>query len=107
MNGDGVEILVTPEILDEKAEEVKNISDQMEQIFEDIQNKVDRTRSYWVGEAADAHREAFKKQKTTINDILKRLREHPVDLQKIAKTYRGTEQALEEGAMQMSSNLIE
>lgn len=49
----------------------------------------------------------FEEQKDDVETLLKRLKEHPVDLQKIAKTYIDTEQRQTEASSQMSSNLID
>lgn len=107
MDGSGVEIKVRPEVLDQKAQEVTAAVTQMEQLFESIQETVNRTQYYWIGEAGNVHRSAFREQKDDIEELLKRLKEHPVDLQKIANTYRTTEDLLARTTSQMSSNLID
>ncbi|MCC8026246.1 MAG: WXG100 family type VII secretion target [Clostridium sp.] len=107
MDSAGVEIKVLPEVLNAKAQEVTAAIGQMERLFESVQRTVDRTRYYWVGEAGELHRNSFKEQQDDINHILERLKEHPVDLQKIAHTYTQTEEQLTQAASQMSSNLIE
>lgn len=107
MNGSGVELKVSPDVLDRKAVEVTGAITQMERMFETVINTVERTKNYWIGEAGNAHRAAFLEHKDDIAEILQRLKEHPADLQKIANTYRDTESALTEAASQLSSNLID
>lgn len=107
MDGLGVEIKVEPDVLDAKAQEVSSAVSQMEQLFNSIQATVDRTQYYWIGEAGNVHRNAFREQKDDIEVILKRLKEHPVDLRKIANTYRTTERDQTNISSQMSSNLID
>lgn len=107
MSESGVEIKVQPEVLDLKAQEVTTAISQMEQLFNSVLNTVSRTQYYWIGAAGDVHRQAFEDQKDDITTILNRLKEHPVDLQKIANTYRTTESALAEAASQLSSDLID
>lgn len=107
MDGAGVEIKVQPEVLRAKADEVSGAIVQMEQTFESVQSTVERTRYYWIGEAGELHRRMFEEQKDDVEELLKRLKEHPVDLQKIAQTYSDTEQAQTAAASQLSSNLID
>ncbi|MDO5415633.1 MAG: WXG100 family type VII secretion target [Lachnospiraceae bacterium] len=107
MNASGVEIRVLPEVLNAKAQEVTAAITQMEHLFENVQTTVSRSKYYWIGEAGELHRKMFEEQKDDVAEILVRLKEHPVDLQKIAKTYTSTEQQLAEAASQMSSNLID
>ncbi|MCI8950220.1 MAG: hypothetical protein HFG49_09280 [Lachnospiraceae bacterium] len=107
MDGSGVEIKVQPDILNAKAEEVSAAVAQMEQLFDTVQTTVGRTKYYWIGEAGELHRRMFEEQKDDVETLLKRLKEHPVDLQKIAKTYIDTEQQQTEASSQMSSNLID
>lgn len=107
MNASGVEIKVQPEVLDAKAQEVTTAIAQMERLFDAALNTVSRTQYYWIGAAGEVHRKAFEDQRDDITAILNRLKEHPVDLQKIANTYRETERALTEAASQLSSDLID
>jgi len=116
MDSSGVEIKVQPDVLNAKASDVStSISQmeqlfdtvQMEQLFDTVQTTVARTKYYWIGEAGELHRKMFEEQKDDVETLLKRLKEHPVDLQKIAKTYIDTEQRQTEASSQMSSNLID
>ena len=107
MSGAGVSFRVQPDVLDAKAQEVSNEIDKMEKLFQNIQTTVNATKHYWVGEAGDVHRRAFQSQKDDIENILKRLKEHPVDLRMIAGTFRETEAKVEAVFSQMSSNLID
>lgn len=107
MDGSGVEIKVQPDVLNAKASEVSSSISRMEQLFDTVQSTVARTKYYWIGEAGELHRRMFEEQKDDVETLLKRLKEHPVDLQKIAKTYIDTEQQQTEASSQMSSNLID
>lgn len=107
VNFSDVTIKVTPEILNSKAQEVTAAITQMERLFDAVQNTVERTRYYWKGEAGDLHRKLFMEEKDDIMAILERLKEHPADLQKIARTYTVAEDNLTEAAGYMSSNLID
>lgn len=107
MESTGVEIKVQPEVLDTKASEVTSAVTDMENILESVLGTVKNTKSYWVGQAGDLHRAAFQEQKGAMELLLKRLKEHPVDLQKIAKTYRDTELIQTNSMDWLSSNLID
>ena len=107
MDSSGVEIKVQPDVLNAKASDVSTSISQMEQLFDTVQTTVARTKYYWIGESGELHRKMFEEQKDDVETLLKRLKEHPVDLQKIAKTYIDTEQRQTEASSQMSSNLID
>lgn len=107
MYGSGVEILVQPDVLRQTADEVTSCIGQVETLFVSVQTTVGHTRHYWIGEAGDLHRKAFEEQMDDIDQILVRLREHPVDLLKIAGIYDETDTRQAEASSQMSSNLIE
>ena len=107
MDSSGVEIKVQPDVLNAKASDVSTSISQMEQLFDTVQTTVARTKYYWIGAAGELHRKMFEEQKDDVETLLKRLKEHPVDLQKIAKTYIDTEQRQTEASSQMSSNLID
>ena len=98
-----IEIKVTPDVLEKKAQEVTTAINKMERCFDQVQNLVARTRYYWVGQAGEIHRELV----TDMEQIIKRLKDHPDNLRKIAGTYRVTESEQTEQSMAMSSNLID
>lgn len=102
-----IEIKVTPEVLEKKAQEVTAAINQMERCFDQVQNLVARTRYYWVGQAGEIHRELVTEKKEDMEQIIKRLKDHPDNLRKIAGTYRVTESEQAEQSMAMSSNLID
>lgn len=107
MSGFGVSFRVQPEVLDQKAQEVSSEVERMERMFRAIQSTVSATQHYWIGEAGNAHRKAFQEQKDDIEMILKRLKEHPVDLRMIAGTYRETETRQTDAMYELSNNLID
>lgn len=102
-----VTIKVTPEVLNTKAQEVSAAVSQMERLFDSVQATVERTKFYWVGEAGNLNRKLFQEQKEDVREIISRLKEHPVNLQKIAKTYSGTEDTLTEAASRLPNDLID
>lgn len=95
-----VELLVTPEVLNQKAGEVEKNVANMKQRFENMKTLVERSKSYWVGDAGDQHRQNYLNQAESIDMVLRRLGEHPGDLRSIAQTYTATELKIEESVIQ-------
>jgi len=75
--------------------------------FDNLNTSISRTKTYWIGEAGDAHRKAYEDQKADIDEILRRLEEHPRDLVSIAQTYTDTELEIEEYISSLPSDLID
>lgn len=92
----GVELLVTPEVLNQKAVEVEKNVAAMRTHFETMRTLVGKSKGYWVGEAGDMHRQNYTEQQENIEQILRRLAEHPADLRVIAQTYSETELRIED-----------
>ncbi len=90
-----VELLVTPDVLNQKAIEVEKNVNNMRQRFDAMRTLVDKSKGYWAGEAGDMHRQNYTEQQDNIEQILNRLSEHPVDLRNIAQTYSATELKVE------------
>ena len=107
MSNVGVSFRVQPDVLDEKAQIVSSQVKSIEDLFKSIQSTVSSTRNYWIGEAGNTHRKAFQSQKDDIETILKRLKEHPVDLRKIAGTYRDGEKVVADIMNGLPNNLID
>lgn len=95
-----VELLVTPEVLHKKATEVENHVKAMKTRFDNMKMLVDKSNGYWIGEAGDMHRKNYTDQMENIDQILRRLGEHPGDLRTIAQTYSDTELKIEETIIQ-------
>ena len=79
----GIELLVTPERLNQKAGEVEK-------------HVVQKSKGYWIGDAGNMHRQNYSEQQDNIEQVLRRLGEHPGDLRAIAQTYTATELKIEE-----------
>jgi WXG100 family type VII secretion target len=86
-----VELLVTPEQLNNKAAEVEKNVANMRTRFDNMKRLIDKSQNYWIGDAGDMHRQNYADQVENIELVLKRLAEHPEDLRAIAQTYSETE----------------
>ncbi len=87
------QLTVTPEQLVAQSNEVRSAAGDLQDSFERMKKLVEDTRNYWKGEAADAHREGYTKNQTSIEEILDRYREHVRDLEQMAGVYREAETA--------------
>ena len=63
----------------------------MKKRFNEMSNVINRTKSYWTGEAADKHRKLYSDQKGYVDKMIARLLEHPVDLGLISAEYINAE----------------
>ena len=92
----GIELLVTPERLNQKAGEVEKHVANMRQRFVAMNVLVQKSKGYWIGDAGNMHRQNYSEQQDNIEQVLRRLGEHPGDLRAIAQTYTATELKIEE-----------
>ena len=82
-----ITLRVKPEALRTKSAEFTRIIDDIEKRFQRIMDISGKTRGYWIGEAGDKDRQGYSSYQTDISFIMKRLREHPVDLLQQAGIY--------------------
>ena len=106
ISGSGVKLKVTPEQLILKADEVLEDVNTMKTCIDTIQEKVDGTKGYWIGEAGELHRNLYYNQKENIDLIMRRLDEHPKDLKVIAGKYTAVEKEVEGIANALTDNVI-
>lgn len=95
-----VELLVTPEELANQANEVEKRVGNMKQRFDNLKRLVEKSKGYWIGDAGDMHRQNYVNQEANIDQVLRRLGEHPKDLRAIAQTYTTAELIIEEAIIQ-------
>ena len=86
-----ITLRVKPEALRTKSTEFTRIIDDIEKRFQRIMDISGKTRGYWIGEAGDKDRQGYSSYQTDISFIMKRLREHPVDLLQQAGIYEEAE----------------
>lgn len=82
-----IQLKVNTEKLREVSESVSGNITTINDNFNGIYFIVDSSVSYWDGAAADKARKLFNDKKESVNDIIKRLREHPRDLMTMAGVY--------------------
>lgn len=101
-----VHIKVNSAVLNSKAQAVSKSVAGMANCLEQLERIVSRTSCYWIGEAGDVHRKMYQEQKPQIEEMIKRLREHPADLVIIARTYEATEIAVQSIAAELPGDAI-
>lgn len=99
-------LIVTPETLEAKAEEVSGYIGKMKAECDKLQSFVNATTGYWIGEAGDAYRKKYMEYEPEIDNMFRRLTEHVTDLQKMANVYADTEAAAMEIAESLPADAI-
>lgn len=102
-----VSVKVRPEVLAEKSQEVSASIRKMASCFEELERIISRTGYYWIGEAGDMHRKLYQEQREAVDEMMKRLEEHPKDLLTISQTYVQAEQAVTSIANELPGDVIE
>lgn len=103
---ENAKILVTPEELKAKSTEVSNKVADMTTHFTQLKSYVDKTATYWIGDGGDVHRQQYADLVDEVEEILKRLAEHPKDLLEIAGVYSDVEKQIEEFSMALPGDVI-
>ena len=88
---ENIRIKASPQALLAGASDVQNSVTGIKNRFADIEAAVNRSSGYWQGDAADAHRAAWREMKGTVDEMLARLLEHSTDLKSMAQVYLGAE----------------
>ena len=82
----------TPEHFKEKTDQVSREIGAMTDAFGELAAVISRTSHYWIGEAGDHYRTLYTENKKEIEEILKRLGEHPEWLLQKAQIKKQDEQ---------------
>ena len=82
-----ITLLVTPEVLQQKAQTFRSMAIQVKALHDDMIQRVHSTASGWEGNAADAYRAKFSALQASMDTINRMIMEHSTDLEKIAQEY--------------------
>lgn len=82
-----IQLKVSPDAMRAKAQEITDQASRIENSWNRIHDLIENSKSYWQGDASEYHRKYLKENDEDIKKMLKRLREHPEDLQKMAGIY--------------------
>lgn len=98
--------LVTPEQLYTKAEQVSSEISSMKGRFDSMKSVIEKTSSYWIGDAGDHYREVYSEQEPSLEEMFARLSEHVTDLQTIAGQYVTTEKMVQNMTQALPADVI-
>lgn len=87
----GMILKVTPVEMKNKAASIEKKISEVEKSFGEIDKIIKATQRYWIGEASDQHIQNYEKKTDDIDNAIKNLKEHPVDLRKMAGIYEEAE----------------
>ncbi len=88
---EGINIKVQTNVLTRKAGEITDAVSKVEREFAQLESAVSRSAGYWTGDASDVHRKYLREIKLDMQDVIKRLKEHPKDLLAMAGVYEEAE----------------
>ena len=103
---DGITIKVDTSVLEARADVAEKQIQNVRNHFESIAQIVNRSTSYWEGDANDAHRREYGEYQDDIEECLARFQENVDDLRKIAGIYKENEQVNTEFSHELPDNLI-
>lgn len=106
MTTDNTGIMVTPEILTEKAAQIAERLEKIQQYLDILSQTVARSGGYWIGEAGDLHRGMYEEKKPLIKEIMHRLQEHPRQLCRMAGVYMDAEDTVRRTAEMLPDDIL-
>lgn len=80
-------LLVTPEVLQQKAQTFRSLAVQVKALHDDMIQRTSATASAWEGNAAEAYRSKFTALQSSMDTINRMIMEHSTDLENMAQTY--------------------
>ena len=104
--GNNFQIKVSTDILRAKEDVVTGKVSEMEGGLNEMKQVVMRTANYWIGEGGDARRNSYINQQAFVEEMVKRLKEYPMDLLKMAGIYEEAEKDNEEIPHALSADVI-
>ncbi|MDE5778007.1 MAG: WXG100 family type VII secretion target [Lachnospiraceae bacterium] len=97
---------VKPDVLISKSDEIRQSIKVIDKNFKEIDKLITGTKNYWQGDASDTHVQQYQRMKEDFDTIVKRLMEHPTDLEKMAGVYQEVEEAIEQMATSLPTDVI-
>ena len=89
-----------------KSTEITGQINKIEKYWKDLKDVVKRSKSYWKGDASDLHQKYLDECDEEVQEILKRLREHPSDLLAMMGVYNEAEKKAEQIANSLPDDVI-
>lgn len=101
-----IRIKVETAVLEARAEAVEEKIKDVRQRFDKIGETVANSRSYWEGDANDAHQREYREYHEEIEEALSRFQENVTDLRRIAGIYREADRAAEQMNRDLPADVI-
>lgn len=95
----------TEQLADASRDIEKKIND-LKSAFEEMTSAMNRTNGYWLGEAGEAHRRAYRQMQPHQEEVLKRLREQAADLAQIAGIWEEAEREVKDTDLALPDDVI-
>lgn len=102
----GITLKVTPNVLKTQSGVVSSEVNSLERTWREMESVFKKTKGYWEGEASTQHMEYYDDVKDDVETIIRRLKEHPVDLLKMAGIYEESESAAQQIASTLPEDVI-
>lgn len=104
---EGMDLLVSPELLRVKAESLEKKTGEVSRFLEEIERKAEGSREWWKGAGGEAHRQAFSQENGELQEILRGFQQHIRDLKTIVSQYEKGEVQVQEMIEELSLGVIE
>ena len=101
-----IQIKVIPETLVSISADVTQKIDRVQSAFQDLEQIIQNTSSYWEGDGNSECIEAYQNRKENYENIFRAFREHIVSLQEIAGVYQQVEATAEDLSMDLNGDVI-
>lgn len=102
----GVTLKVAPSVLKTQSGVVSSEINTLEQAWREMESVIKKTKGYWEGQASNQHLEYYNDVKDDMETIIRRLKEHPVDLLKMAGIYEESENMAQQIASSLPEDVI-
>ena len=86
-----IRLKVTPEILINQANDINKQINAIQKSFGEIESQINKTMSYWEGDAENLHLKKYRAVKKDIQAVLKTIKNRPKDLLQMADLYKEAE----------------
>ena len=101
-----IQLKVSPQALKAKSSEISSDISKLQRQWSRIGEVISSTKSYWEGEGSDTHQRYYRNVSDDVTKLLRRLKEHPTDLMKMAGVYDAAEQKASERAGKLPADVI-
>ncbi len=102
----GFVLKVSPDELKTQAKNIENEIKEIQKDHDKILAAINSTKGYWTGEASQKHQSNYKNIDEDFTTVLKRLKEHPKDLLKMAGVYADANESAKEIAESLNEDVV-